>query len=143
MYGDAIFVNGIHKTVEAFLRNNMNVYHFQLTYQGEHSYTELLGIPPLGVCHSDDLIYLFDPVFGWDQDKYALKGEDALVRDFMTRTWSSFLKSGNPSSEMDDIWLPTTDDSFMMLNISGSSPEMSKDDDLKRRMEFWTNLMAE
>jgi len=143
MYGDAIFVNGIHKTVEAFLRNNMNVYQFQLTYQGEHSYTELLGIPPLGVCHSDDLIYLFDPVFGWDQDKYALKGEDALVRDFMTRTWSSFLKSGNPSSEMDDIWLPTTDDSFMMLNISGSSPEMSKDDDLKRRMEFWTNLMAE
>ena len=73
--------------------------------------------------------------------------EDALVRDFMTGTWSSFAKSGNPApldtDEMTTKWLRTTVESKLMLDISGSSPEMYMDEGIKRRMDFWMKLMAE
>ena len=145
MYTDAGFVYGTHKTINAFLRNNMNVYQYMLTYQGEHSFTEYFSIPPVGVCHADDLIYLWEPVFGWDQGEHVLQGEDDMVRSFMTRIWSLFSMFGDPTppdvGEIGVTWLPRTEDNMLMLNISGQNPEMVNNDEMKKRMEFWSTLM--
>ena len=63
MYTDAMFLYGTHKTVNYLLQNNVKVYQYLLSYQGQFSFTQLFGLEPLGTAHADDLIYMWDPVF--------------------------------------------------------------------------------
>ena len=67
----------------------MRVWQYILTHRGQNSITDLFGInekvpdtllrdhyliqSQLGVCHADDLYYLFDPIFGLPPD--MLTGE--------------------------------------------------------------------
>ena len=62
MFTDAGFLYGTRKTIDYFLAQNMTVYEYILTYQGEFSLSEVFGVSPEGVCHGDDLLYLWDPV---------------------------------------------------------------------------------
>ena len=45
-----------------------------LTHQGEHTSSDLYGIPPHGVCHADELLYMWSPVFF---DNYEFSGKEA------------------------------------------------------------------
>ena len=33
----------------------------EITYEGEFSFSEMYGVPPNGVCHADDQLYLWNP----------------------------------------------------------------------------------
>ena len=48
--------------INGLLSHGTKVYSYDLTYEGMHSYTNLLGLPHLGVCHGDELIYMWHPI---------------------------------------------------------------------------------
>ena len=48
--------------VNGLVSHGSKVYSYDLTYEGLHSATNLLGLPHLGVCHGDELIYLWHPL---------------------------------------------------------------------------------
>jgi len=148
MFTDSFALYGAHQTMEAFLGSKMRVFHYILTYQGEYSLLNLYGLPTMGVCHADDLLYLFDPIFGnsgWDSDTNTLTDTDLLVSERMVSAWANFAAFGDPtppSDTQDIVWLPASPGIFQYLNISGPNPGMEYSDDIKDRMEFWTGLMG-
>ena len=66
MFTDASFLFGIHNGIRYLLKHGVTVYQYVLTYQGEYSLSNLFQVPTVGVCHADDLLYIFGPVFGND-----------------------------------------------------------------------------
>jgi carboxylesterase type B len=148
MFTDSFALFGIHQTMKAFVANDMKVFHYILTYEGEFSLLNIYGLPPMGVCHADDLFYLFDPIFGnsgWDSNTNALTGTDIEVSELMVSAWANFAAYGDPtppSDMLESAWLPVGKDNFQYLNISGPSPQMEYSEDIGTRMQFWTELMG-
>ena len=87
------------RTAELLLSHGVRVWQYILTHQGQNSLTELFGLTEkvtlqiftrysfpfvklaiilqFGVCHADDLYYLFDPVFGYPPN--LLSGEVRII----------------------------------------------------------------
>ena len=61
MFTDAGFQYGTHQTINRLVEQNVTLYQYLLTYQGEYSASVFFGGTPPGngVCHGDDLIYLW------------------------------------------------------------------------------------
>ena len=72
MYTDSGFRHGIYRMINQLVEQGVSVFSWILTHQGEHSNTDLFGLPPLGVCHSDELYYMWSPVY---YDNYTLQGK--------------------------------------------------------------------
>ena len=62
MMTDSIFLYGTHRTIFHLVTQGIDVFQYILTYQGQYSFTNVFGLPTIGVCHADDLIYLFNPL---------------------------------------------------------------------------------
>lgn len=60
---------------------------------------------PIGVAHSDDLVYLF-----WDEDK-PLNDRELKVARTMVNLWTSFARHGYPFSENVPAWRPMDNNS--------------------------------
>ena len=73
MFTDSDFFYGTYRTTKYFLKQNMTIFPYILTYRGNYSL-------PNGVGHGDDLIYLFDPYNGMD---IHLPENDLMVRKNM------------------------------------------------------------
>ena len=66
MFTDSGFLYGTFKTINYLIQHGVTVYQYILTYEGEHSFSEVYSVPPTGVCHADDLLYLWNPwLLGW------------------------------------------------------------------------------
>jgi len=140
LFTDAVFLYGTYKTINYFLEHSITVYQYLLTYRGQFSLTQsLVGVDPVGVCHADDLLYLWDPV---DITDDALAGEDAKVRTTMTTTWANFATYGDPTPPgSSSSWsMNTSPDQFW--NISGSTPVMGSSTYIQERMNLWTELIG-
>ena len=140
MFTDAGFLYGTIKTMFYLIKHSVKTYLYFLTYQGRFSYTQLYGIDPMGVCHADDLIYLWSPVFGIGE--LALNAEESAIRDTMTTAWTNFALSGNPTPQ-DQTWLPVTEK--RLWNISSSVPDneyLYQDYDWYARVLFWESVFA-
>ena len=138
LFTDATFLYGIHKTTNLLLKHNVTVYQAILTYKGEHSFTELFGLDKYGVCHGDDLLYL------WNfRDVPLMEEEDIQVRNVMTDAWVNFAKNGNPTPSGSQLsWLPVDDPQMHQFwNISGVIPQMTRSQEIQDRMEFWDQLL--
>jgi len=143
IFTDATFLYGLHRTSELMLSHGMTVFQYMLTHLGRYSLTQLFGIPePVGVCHADDLLYLWDPVDINPEDG-PLPQQDSQLRDIMVTAWANFAKSGNPSGpswRWDPLQGGGLQHSF--LNISGpSSLVMATSVQIKERMDFWAHLL--
>ena len=51
------------------------------------------GVDPIGVCHADDLFYLFQ----MPRYNINLTGNDVKVKDVMTNAWVNFATYGDPT----------------------------------------------
>ena len=137
LFTDSGFLFGLYKTANYLMKQNVKVYQAILTYHGEHSFTEGFGFDNYGICHGDDLFYL------WKQNNVTLNENDSKVREIMTDAWTNFAKFGDPTPPGSEFsWLPVENPDFHKLwNISGAFPEMSKSQEIQDRMEFWTELL--
>ena len=147
MITDSFGLYGVHKAMKAFVSTGMTVYHYILTYEGDYSYLELYGLPHLGVCHADDLIYLFRPIFdnNWNSSEPFLFGTDKEVSSTMTSAWTNFVAFGDPtppSEASHNSWLPVEQENFRYWNISGPFPQMEYSEVIAERMNFWFNLLG-
>lgn len=72
------------------------------------------------MCHADDLLYLWEPVF--DVDWVLLSGDDESVRNVMTSAWTNFAIYGDPTPPGSGLsWMPLVLDSVHQYwNISGT-----------------------
>jgi len=150
MFTDAGFLYGLHKTSELMLSQGMKVFQYMLTHQGQYSFSQLFGIPePVGVCHADDLLYLWEPVFRFIPEDAPFNEEDSLLREVMVTAWANFAKFGDPSSlnvyGPSWNWTPLEEGlSHSFLNISSPMApllEMETNKQINDRMDFWTQLL--
>lgn len=127
------------------LAQNVPTYSYILTFEGQHSFTELFGIEKQGVCHADDLLYLFAPVFGNVIDFTLTNQSDVDLREEMTKAWTNFAKFGNPtpsgSGNNWNNWTPVDQSNpAKFWDISGKISSMSDDTRFAERMAFWDSL---
>ena len=148
MFTDSEQGYGNYKTVNYLIKHGITVYQYILTYQGEYSFSQLFGIQPLGVCHADDLMYLWDPVvqsgiFGPSDIIGPLNKEDASVRRMMTTAWTNFAKYGDPTPPNSGLtWTPQEPNSDQQFwNISGPEPLMSTNEKIQERLLLWDQIM--
>ena len=141
LFTDAVFLYGTYKTINYFLEHGVTVFQYILTYRGQFSFSQDFGVDPLGVCHADDLIYIWNPVDIGDADG-NLTGEDALVRTTITTAWGSFARYGDPTPPgSQSSWAPLTSaDQFW--NISGPVPAMDSSNYIQERMKLWTQVIG-
>ena len=115
-----------------------------LTYEGFYSLTLFNGILPKGVCHADDLFYLWKPLFGYE---IPLFGEDISVSEILINAWTNFAKHGNPTPDPESgfVWRPIeTIFDYQYLNISGQNPTMSLNNpEILSRMELWESVLGQ
>ena len=63
MYTDSGFLYGTYRTIKYLVEHGSTVFQYVLSYEGEYSFSALYGVPANGVCHADDLLYLWNPSF--------------------------------------------------------------------------------
>lgn len=131
MYSDAAFIYHNFRAIDAFLKHGINPYFYIFQYAGEHSFTELYGVDPLGVSHGDDLFYQ------WKSNSTELTQKDDLaIRSLIVKAWADFAKNGHPNPS----WQRTSN-STLFWNIDDPRPAMTEPDkSLQNRINFWKNL---
>merc|ERR1712066_8661 len=147
MYTDSGFRHGTYRMINQLVEQGVSVYAWILTHQGEHTTTDLYGLPPLGVCHSDELLYMWSPVFF---DNYEFKDEeDLVVQRQILSSWSNFVKVGDPSPPGSDFsWTPVEskiedESNKWYFNISGSQSAMDSSLDIFNRLKIWDQVLTE
>eukprot|EP00091_Calanus_sinicus_P005465 TRINITY_DN15902_c0_g1_i1.p1 TRINITY_DN15902_c0_g1~~TRINITY_DN15902_c0_g1_i1.p1 ORF type:complete len:294 (+),score=71.62 TRINITY_DN15902_c0_g1_i1:36-917(+) len=144
MKTDATFWHGIDQTVSLLVGHGVPVYQYIFSYRGDHSYADAFGVEPglFGVCHADELFYLFDPLYHMDLED--LPSSDRSISKLLVSSWTSFAKYGDPSPPGSGIsWTPVAVDSRLYLNISGTDPVMERSQEYQDRMQFWSSVMGE
>ncbi|XP_058988325.1 juvenile hormone esterase isoform X2 [Musca domestica] len=142
---DLMFVHGIRRTVRNHAKyGNMPVYMYRFAFDGALGlYKRMLGLQRPGVCHGDELGYLFK--FGFFNLSLDPKSMEVLVKNRMVRMWTNFAKYGNPTPpHLNDDFLNTTwspvDPNGVMESLSfmdiTTNLQMKNNPELERQ-QFW------
>jgi len=144
MRSDAIFWQGIDRTVRMLVGQGVKVYQYIFSYRGQHSCLDAQGVEPglFGVAHADEQLYLFDPLYYWDL--HDLNENDTNIRDLLVSYWTNFAKYGDPTPPgSDHSWAAVNTDSWMYFNISGTNPGMQRSQEYQDRMNFWSTVVED
>nr|AHJ81347.1 carboxylesterase [Locusta migratoria] len=138
-FSDSVFIWPATDAVSSY-KDKAPVYFYLFSYKGKYSFTDLAGSEEVsGVAHAEDLLYLFS-----NNSYYVIPGErpakDMEVVKAMTKLWTNFAKTGNPTPNDDLVHWPrvTSDTKLEYLEI-GKKLEVKKGL-LEERMEFWRSL---
>ena len=96
-----------------------------------------------GVCHGDDMIYLFDRKINGDLVLGPLTEDDLTVREIMATAWTNFAKYGDPTPPDSEFeWTPQSDGfEHHFFNISGPSSAMASSQFIQDRMTLWDRVL--
>nr|AID61338.1 esterase [Calliphora stygia] len=142
---DLMFLQGIRRTARHHAKyGNAPVYMYRFSFDGALGlYKRMLGLQRPGVCHGDEMGYLFK--FGFFNLSLDPKSMEVLVKNRMVRMWTNFAKYGNPTPpHIDDNLLTTTwqpiNASDVMENLSYM--DITKNLEMKvnpefERQQFW------
>ncbi|GAB1859605.1 Esterase FE4 [Camponotus japonicus] len=124
---------------------NSSVYFSFFAYEGTFSHTFVYTGSPTyyGVCHNDDLNYLF-PVLNNRCRNLMLNNteSDFMIIKIMTEMLANFMKDGVPKAGMIPAWPNYRDyHQFMRFGIGKSTDIVVQTDFLCDRMEFWEKLL--
>ncbi|KAK4880583.1 hypothetical protein RN001_008729 [Aquatica leii] len=146
MYMDSLYLHGADFAVDLHLtKSKQSVYYYIFGYKGSQSYCKLYDSSTecdYGVCHSDDLLYIFNdnkhfPNFERNED-------DNKVIDLMTKLWVTFATHGNPTPE-DTFgtipkWQPSEVDHVNYYFIKDGQTVENNTSLFKKRSKFWKKL---
>lgn len=145
MYTDGWFLNCADETVE--LHRNFTkspVYYYLFAHRGVASFTKIFGggDKDYGVCHADDLQYLFPVGDGLFPDKKP-SDDDKYVAELFTSLFANFASEGDPSPEVTQTipekWQPVKSSNMEYYYIDAKSPGM-RQGLLLDRANFWRSL---
>ncbi|KAF2885851.1 hypothetical protein ILUMI_20324 [Ignelater luminosus] len=120
------------------------IYYYLFGYKGSSSFCDLItdDSEEYGVCHSDDLLYLFNLDLFFPDSKPT--ESDKKVTDFMTTLWANFAKYGNPTPETDTSipvkWEPVEKQKQNYYFIKSDKDVELAEGLYSERAEFWRNL---
>ena len=113
------------------------MYQYILTYQGQYSITNIYGLPTIGVCHGDDLIYVFDSLTP------PLNDKDQFVSNLMTTAWTNFAKYGDPTPPDSGYeWVPRIENSHNYFDISGPDSATKISEEIEERTALWDQILG-
>ncbi|XP_063931967.1 juvenile hormone esterase-like isoform X2 [Zophobas morio] len=145
MYTDGWFLNGADEAVQYYLKYSKKpIYYYLFGHRGPSSFTEIFGDKEkdYGVCHADELQYLFPLAESLFPDKPQTP-QDKKIAEIMTTLWVNFALTGDPTPTTSDLvpskWTPVTGDDLEYFHISSDGASMHKGL-FKKRAEFWRNL---
>ncbi|XP_026840126.1 esterase B1 isoform X2 [Drosophila persimilis] len=144
---DLMFLQGIRRTARNHAKyGSAPVYMYRFSFDGALGlYKRMLGIPRPGVCHGDELGYLFK--FGFFNLSLDPKSLEVQVKNRMVRMWTNFAKYGTPTPDVEDPYLTTKwapiDPSNVMnslnyLDISGTLAMKTNPE--PERQRFWDEM---
>ena len=102
MFGDAYFKIAADESIKDHFKLLASpIYYYYFGYRGSSSYNGIYGDPnnDYGVCHGDELQYLF-PVGEKLFKDTPLSETDEKMVDFMTTLWSNFARTGYVKSNL-------------------------------------------
>lgn len=143
LLGDVFFQNGFDKALHLHLEaSDIPIYTYYLQYEPSFSIVKTLlkrkfpNVHFKGAAHGDDLGLLFNqPAF-----KSEPSPEDTSVSQKLTKAWTHFAKTGNPSYEgIDTVWIPSKRANLYYLDI-GKGLELVRGRISSDRMKFWQTL---
>ncbi|KAL6257489.1 hypothetical protein P5V15_011059 [Pogonomyrmex californicus] len=122
-----------------------NIYFAFFAYRGTLSHTFATGTPiSYGVCHGDDLNYLFPILNNVYQNMLLRNTEDDITMiNIMTEMLANFVKKGIPRARLIPEWPAYRDHhQFMRFGIDRSPDIVVEADFRPDRMKFWEKLMS-
>ncbi|KAF2898713.1 hypothetical protein ILUMI_07458 [Ignelater luminosus] len=141
MQSDVNFLNGKWNSIKHLsLTSSAPVYLYRMSLSTNLNIYKKIGkIFHPGVCHGDDLGYLFKTVL---TPKHLSPVEKEGIKRF-TKLWTNFAKSGDPNPiEKNDLinitWNPAWKDELNYLDI-GENLTVGVNPDA-RRMKFWNEI---
>ncbi|XP_076623106.1 esterase FE4-like [Colletes latitarsis] len=126
LMSDLYFVLGIKVFIENRVKSTSSpTYYYNYSYVGnEKALTDLLIKRfVIGASHQDDVSYLlYNPHYKTENPSPPAEGtKDRVIMERLTKMWSNFAKTGNPTSCYDGFiettWEPATEDKICYLNI--------------------------
>ncbi|KQS52434.1 uncharacterized protein Dere_GG12429, isoform D [Drosophila erecta] len=144
---DLMFLQGIRRTARNHAKfGNAPVYMYRFSFDGSLGlYKRMLGIPRPGVCHGDELGYLFK--FGFFNLSLDPKSMEVQVKNRMVRMWTNFAKYGSPTPDTEDPmlttkWAPIDPTNVMnSLNYMDISANLAmKTNPEPERQRFWDEM---
>jgi len=147
MFTDSGFRHGTYRLINQLVEQGVTVFAWILTHQGEHTSSDLYGIPPHGVCHADELLYMWSPVF-FDNYEFSVE-EDLVVQDQLVSGWSNFVKLGDPTPPGSNYSWSAVDGRIedgsnqWYFNISGSQSAMDSSEEIFNRFKIWDQVLAQ
>nr|AJP62564.1 carboxylesterase [Oxya chinensis] len=140
MYSDGLFIWNADEAVRNY-KDTAPVYYYLLSYKGKYRMSKVFGGGDLdlGVAHGDDLFYLFS-----DNPYYPTSGsmpqKDYEIVQTMTKLWTNFAKTGNPTPDNDPVHWPrvTSDGELEYLDI-GEQLQVKRGL-FQERVDFWRSL---
>ncbi|XP_011631128.1 pyrethroid hydrolase Ces2e-like, partial [Pogonomyrmex barbatus] len=122
--GDEFFTRGILEVAEIqkYTGDYKSTYLYHFDYNSETSLMKtILNIRLPGVCHAEDLFFLFCPEIRKEFNLSLPRSDsdDYKIINYLTQMWTDFAKTGNPTP-ITNLWLPLTgpqDENFNYLNI--------------------------
>ncbi|CAO1433136.1 unnamed protein product [Diamesa hyperborea] len=143
---DEMFVRGIMNAAKLNSQYSNSTYFYRFAYDGALGiYKRLLNINRPGICHGDELGYLF--YFGIFNVNLDLKSSEATTKRRMIKLWTNFIKYGNPTPNgKDDPTLaikwdsmdPRNPNQMPFLDISAHLEQKMNPE--AERTEFWDDI---
>ncbi|XP_069696466.1 esterase E4-like [Periplaneta americana] len=142
MYTDVFFTYGSHIAAQLHSSRSATVYYYLFDYRGTNSFSVHFGdkTRDYGVCHLDDLMYLFpqDHFFPGSEKQ----SEDDEMIDTLITLWTNFARTGDPTPGNDkkNKWLPVSSPNvleYARIKNDGLKMEAGL---YKERANFWTSM---
>jgi len=147
MYSDVIFLIGADGTVRLHSKHSSQpVYYYLFGYRGTESHSKLFGDAGhnYGVCHADELLYLFTLTTLFPN--YKPSESDQKMTEVLTSLWANFAKTGNPTPETNAVistkWDPVQSENLEYYFIKNPSDIKMARGLYTERARFWSALTA-
>ncbi|XP_017784079.1 PREDICTED: esterase B1-like [Nicrophorus vespilloides] len=139
---DNFFLREIYNSVKYHLStSNSPIYFYRFSMESSlNVYKNLAQIKDKGVCHADELGYIFKMIVTPDITKGSI--EDITIKR-LTRYWTNFAKTGNPNNaklcDMFPVEWPTVkENDFKFIDI-GETLKVCVNPEAER-MKFWESI---
>lgn len=164
IFTTSIFHAPLARDLKLLVHEGVRVYSYLFSYQGSMTLVDIFRLPfmkmilnfsgrhmgaklyqkKLGVCHGDDLFYLFP--FNMSGFPNPLKtNSDRLTSSLMLSLWTNMAKFGNPNPlsqrDLGIIWEPLSPEGNELYLRIGSGLTLENDQALKSRVDHWNKLM--
>ncbi|XP_049799128.1 juvenile hormone esterase-like [Schistocerca nitens] len=142
MFGyPALTAARIHSSVPA--AQPVYFYHFDVVTTLNRARKMVVAENVTGVAHADELPYLFTSEAG-KEDEIPSDSVEAKTIARLTRLWTNFAKTGNPTPDHHDplfavTWPPFSSEDRSYLDIANDGLRVKKDL-MKDRMLFWDKI---